>query len=114
MSEVKILSLIGIAMLPGKQSIPASGPAGLTRGQSVTDACISWETTLIALERLREGVRARRSIHGSSKGAANGVKAANGAAQSVHDHLLASKDQNGKGFNDDALFTLSKNKSTYA
>ncbi|KAF9483459.1 phospho-2-dehydro-3-deoxyheptonate aldolase [Pholiota conissans] len=44
----------------GRQDIPASGPAGLKYGQSVTDACISWETTVPVLERLREGVRARR------------------------------------------------------
>ncbi|KAJ8509531.1 hypothetical protein ONZ45_g8318 [Pleurotus djamor] len=40
----------------GRQDIPASGPAGLKWGQSVTDACISWETTVPVLERLREGV----------------------------------------------------------
>ncbi|KAI0284032.1 phospho-2-dehydro-3-deoxyheptonate aldolase [Russula aff. rugulosa BPL654] len=46
----------------GRQDIPASGKAGLKYGQSVTDACISWETTVPVLDRLREGVRARRNI----------------------------------------------------
>ncbi|KAI0345743.1 3-deoxy-7-phosphoheptulonate synthase [Trametopsis cervina] len=44
----------------GRQDIPASGPAGLKYGVSVTDACISWEQTIPVLERLREGVRGRR------------------------------------------------------
>lgn len=47
-------------LVEGRQDIPASGPAGLKYGQSVTDACISWETTVPVLDRLREGVRARR------------------------------------------------------
>ncbi|KAF8908896.1 3-deoxy-7-phosphoheptulonate synthase [Gymnopilus junonius] len=47
-------------LVEGRQDIPASGPAGLKHGQSVTDACISWETTAPVLDRLREGVRARR------------------------------------------------------
>ncbi|PPR01425.1 hypothetical protein CVT24_001899 [Panaeolus cyanescens] len=49
-------------LVEGRQDIPASGPAGLKYGQSVTDACISWETTVPTLERLRAGVRARREI----------------------------------------------------
>ncbi|KAI5896568.1 3-deoxy-7-phosphoheptulonate synthase [Schizophyllum commune H4-8] len=47
-------------LVEGRQDIPASGPAGLKYGQSVTDGCISWETTVPTLERLREGVRGRR------------------------------------------------------
>lgn len=47
-------------LVEGRQDIPACGPAGLKYGQSVTDACISWETTVPVLERLREGVRGRR------------------------------------------------------
>ncbi|KAF8636028.1 hypothetical protein AX15_000188 [Amanita polypyramis BW_CC] len=46
----------------GRQDIPASGPAGLKYGQSVTDACISWEQTVPVLERLRAGVRSRREL----------------------------------------------------
>ena len=49
-------------LVEGRQDIPASGPAGLKYGQSVTDACISWEATIPVLERLREGVRARREL----------------------------------------------------
>lgn len=49
-------------LVEGRQDIPASGPAGLKYGQSVTDACISWETTVPVLNRLREGVRARREL----------------------------------------------------
>lgn len=49
-------------LVEGRQDIPASGPVGLRYGQSVTDACISWEATVPVLERLREGVRARREL----------------------------------------------------
>ncbi|KAG6903129.1 hypothetical protein C0995_004676 [Termitomyces sp. Mi166 len=48
-------------LVEGRQDIPPSGPSGLKYGQSVTDACISWEITVPTLERLREGVRARRA-----------------------------------------------------
>jgi 3-deoxy-D-arabino-heptulosonate 7-phosphate (DAHP) synthase len=47
-------------LIEGRQDIPSSGPLDLKYGQSVTDACISWETTVPVLERLREGVRGRR------------------------------------------------------
>jgi len=49
-------------LMEGRQDIPPVGPAGLKYGQSVTDACIAWETTVPVLERLREGVRARRAL----------------------------------------------------
>ncbi|TFK28040.1 phospho-2-dehydro-3-deoxyheptonate aldolase [Coprinopsis marcescibilis] len=49
-------------LVEGRQDIPPSGPNGLKYGQSVTDACISWETTVPVLERLREGVRGRRAL----------------------------------------------------
>ena len=49
-------------LVEGRQDIPTSGPAGLRYGQSVTDACISWETTIPVLERLRQGVRGRREL----------------------------------------------------
>ncbi|CCM01883.1 uncharacterized protein FIBRA_03954 [Fibroporia radiculosa] len=49
-------------LVEGRQDIPVSGPAGLQYGQSVTDACISWEQTVPVLERLREGVRGRRAL----------------------------------------------------
>ena len=49
-------------LVEGRQDIPATGPAGMKYGQSVTDACISWEQTVPVLERLRTGVRARREL----------------------------------------------------
>ncbi|KAF9778039.1 hypothetical protein BJ322DRAFT_1131609 [Thelephora terrestris] len=56
-------------LLEGRQDIPASGPAGLKYGQSVTDACISWEQTIPALDALRKGVRDRReTVYRLSRG----------------------------------------------
>lgn len=49
-------------LVEGRQDIPVSGPAGLKYGQSVTDACISWEMTVPLLDRLREGVQSRRKL----------------------------------------------------
>ncbi|KZT73825.1 3-deoxy-7-phosphoheptulonate synthase [Daedalea quercina L-15889] len=79
-------------LVEGRQDIPVSGPAALVYGQSVTDACISWEQTVPILDRLREGVRGRRNLlRNRSRGASfsasklngitNGVKAANGTAE---------------------------------
>ena len=49
-------------LLPGAQSLdPAVGPAGLVRGRSVTDACMSWESTEEALRELAAGARRRRA-----------------------------------------------------
>ncbi|GAA5825526.1 hypothetical protein JCM11251_000273 [Rhodosporidiobolus azoricus] len=58
-------------LVEGKQSIPASGPANLTYGQSVTDACISWDTTVSVLDTLRAGVQARRKLVGKRSGIDN-------------------------------------------
>jgi len=49
-------------LVEGRQELPPSGPASLKYGQSVTDACLSWQMTAPALDRLREGVRARREL----------------------------------------------------
>ncbi|KAH6908022.1 phospho-2-dehydro-3-deoxyheptonate aldolase [Coprinopsis sp. MPI-PUGE-AT-0042] len=49
-------------LVEGRQDIPASGPNGLKYGQSVTDACISWETTIPVLDRLRKAVQGRRAL----------------------------------------------------
>ncbi len=46
-------------LLEGNQS-PTANP--LVRGQSVTDACVSWEDTLPMLDMLSEAVKARRAI----------------------------------------------------
>jgi 3-deoxy-7-phosphoheptulonate synthase len=47
-------------LVEGRQDLPASGPAGLKYGQSITDACVSWEMTVPLLDRLRQGVKGRR------------------------------------------------------
>ena len=44
----------------GSQKVPPEGPSGLKKGVSITDACISWETTVQVLEDLAASVRARR------------------------------------------------------
>ncbi|TFY73014.1 hypothetical protein EWM64_g10998, partial [Hericium alpestre] len=49
-------------LLEGRQDITAAGPAALKYGQSVTDACLSWDMTVPVLDRLREGVRGRRNM----------------------------------------------------
>ncbi|KAF8588749.1 3-deoxy-7-phosphoheptulonate synthase [Ramaria rubella] len=54
-------------LVEGRQDIPAAGPSALRYGQSVTDACISWEDTITVLDRLREGVQGRRAaVRGAS------------------------------------------------
>jgi len=66
-------------LVEGRQDIPVSGPAGLVYGQSVTDACLSWEQTIPALERLREGVRGRRNLlRNRSRGASVSATKVNG------------------------------------
>ncbi|KAI9021086.1 3-deoxy-7-phosphoheptulonate synthase [Hyaloraphidium curvatum] len=55
----------------GRQNIPAEGPQGLAYGQSITDACISWENTVAVLDQLAEAVRARRENRKRAQG--NGV-----------------------------------------
>lgn len=52
-------------LVEGKQSIPATGPSTLTYGQSVTDACIDWKTTVSVLDTLRRGVQERRKVVGA-------------------------------------------------
>lgn len=44
----------------GKQSVPEEGPSGLKKGVSITDACISWESTVDVLEELASSIRDRR------------------------------------------------------
>lgn len=48
-------------LVEGRQDVPAAGKSMLKYGQSVTDACVSWEQTVPMLDRLREGVRGRRN-----------------------------------------------------
>ncbi|KAL6942235.1 3-deoxy-7-phosphoheptulonate synthase [Hanseniaspora vineae] len=47
----------------GNQSVPAEGKAGLKYGVSITDACISWETTVDVLTKLAGAVRQRRALN---------------------------------------------------
>ncbi|KAI0076765.1 3-deoxy-7-phosphoheptulonate synthase [Panus rudis PR-1116 ss-1] len=85
-SEMIMGVMIESNLVEGRQDIPSSGPAGLIYGQSVTDACLSWEQTVPVLERLREGVRGRRQlIYKKSRGLpvtveAKAINGANGAA----------------------------------
>ncbi len=46
----------------GRQNLIEGGAQKLIYGQSITDACISWEDTVKVLDNLAEGVRARRKI----------------------------------------------------
>ncbi|KAL8690283.1 MAG: hypothetical protein Q9218_004233 [Villophora microphyllina] len=48
----------------GSQKVPPEGPQGLKEGISITDACISWDTTVEVLEELAEAVRERRKLLG--------------------------------------------------
>ena len=45
----------------GSQKVPAEGKKGLKYGVSITDSCISWETTTDVLEELAASVRERRA-----------------------------------------------------
>ncbi|KAJ2784432.1 3-deoxy-7-phosphoheptulonate synthase [Coemansia javaensis] len=48
----------------GRQNIPSEaegGPKALKYGQSITDACVSWEQTIPMLKELAQAVRARRA-----------------------------------------------------
>jgi 3-deoxy-7-phosphoheptulonate synthase len=47
-------------LVEGRQEI-VNGRNGLRYGQSVTDACIGWETTVEVLSGLADAVRAARS-----------------------------------------------------
>ncbi|KAG9315654.1 hypothetical protein JVU11DRAFT_3299 [Chiua virens] len=101
-SEDTSAAIMGVMLesnlVDGRQDIPTNGPAGLKYGQSVTDACLSWEMTVPALDRLREGVRARRelvarsargnatngvtnSVKGIKLNGVNGTKAVNGVQE---------------------------------
>jgi len=49
----------------GNQKVPAEGPAALTKGVSITDACINWESTVEVLEGLAAAVGERRKVNAS-------------------------------------------------
>jgi 3-deoxy-7-phosphoheptulonate synthase len=45
-------------LVAGRQELGSA--EGLTYGQSITDGCIDWDTTVEVLDRLAGAVRARR------------------------------------------------------
>jgi 3-deoxy-7-phosphoheptulonate synthase len=47
-------------LVGGRQDLIAGQP--LAYGQSITDGCIDWETSLGVLERLAQAVRKRREV----------------------------------------------------
>jgi 3-deoxy-7-phosphoheptulonate synthase len=53
----------------GNQKVPPEGPSGLKKGVSITDACISWESTVTVLEDLASAVAERRSKKPATNGA---------------------------------------------
>lgn len=60
-------------LLEGKQPAGTGGLASLKKGVSITDACISWDTTVDVLEQLADAVRVRREVsNGATNGAPNG------------------------------------------
>jgi len=62
----------------GAQKVPAEGPAGLKKGVSITDACISWETTVDVLNQLAGAVRTRRTVVSKQSNGTNGTNGTNG------------------------------------
>ena len=55
-------AIVGVMMesflVAGRQDLESDGD--LIYGQSITDACIDWDTTVLALDRLSSAVRERR------------------------------------------------------
>jgi 3-deoxy-7-phosphoheptulonate synthase len=51
-------------LVAGRQDLIAGRP--LTYGQSITDGCIDWETSVAVLERLAQAVRRRRELQASA------------------------------------------------
>lgn len=51
-------------LVAGRQDLVAGQP--LAYGQSITDGCIGWDTTVAVLERLAEAVATRRRVGGPS------------------------------------------------
>jgi 3-deoxy-7-phosphoheptulonate synthase len=53
-------------LVAGRQDLPVSTANRLAYGQSVTDACIGWDTTALLLEQLADAVNRRRERAGSA------------------------------------------------
>jgi len=51
-------------LVAGRQDVQPGKP--LTYGQSITDGCIDWQTTVTTLEQLADAVGARGSMRGRS------------------------------------------------
>ncbi|KAK9470952.1 uncharacterized protein V1510DRAFT_237346 [Dipodascopsis tothii] len=51
----------------GRQDVPVAGKEALKYGVSITDACVSWESTVTMLDDLAASVRARREYRTSAK-----------------------------------------------
>ena len=56
----------------GSQKVPPEGASGLKKGISITDACISWESTVDVLEQLADAVRERRKVVKQTTNGVNG------------------------------------------
>jgi 3-deoxy-7-phosphoheptulonate synthase len=53
-------------LVSGRQDLTPTGSKSLVYGQSVTDACIGWDTTEVVLDQLAEAVARRRELTVSS------------------------------------------------
>jgi 3-deoxy-7-phosphoheptulonate synthase len=49
-------------LVSGRQELGSSGAQPLVYGQSVTDACIGWDTTAVVLEQLTDAIGRRRGL----------------------------------------------------
>jgi 3-deoxy-7-phosphoheptulonate synthase len=62
--------LVGIMLesflVPGRQELAPGAARSLVFGQSITDACIGWDTTVAVLGELAEAVTRRRELAGSA------------------------------------------------
>jgi 3-deoxy-7-phosphoheptulonate synthase len=50
-------------LVEGRQELGSGAAADLIYGQSITDGCIGWETTVEVLDALADAVRTRRGVH---------------------------------------------------
>ena len=84
-------------LVEGRQNVPPEGPQNLNYGQSITDACIDWDMTVQALDKLRAGVQQRRQKTPENLR----------PTTQVNRDLLTPQNKQ-EGFNDAALATLGK------
>jgi 3-deoxy-7-phosphoheptulonate synthase len=55
-------------LVAGRQDLTLGRAADLTYGQSITDACLDWDTTATQLDRLADAVTTRRTGRGAASG----------------------------------------------